>query len=160
MYYVPKHFHPKEIFSSQVIHYHSINNNVLNSIWRLMDSRVLWTADQLRDIFGPMIVNDYMFGGNNEQRGFRDPLELLDKNHYNNTNQYKPLFSSFTSQHCFGRALDTKIVNYLSETVRQYIIRNKKKEQFKHITAIEKNVSWLHFDTRSYKKEQKGFLIF
>jgi len=157
MYYKPKYFEPEEIFSKQVIKEHSIGSN---SIWRLMDSRVLWTADKLRELFGTIIVNDYLFGGKNQHRGFRNPLELIDLEHLKLIQAFKPTFSSFTSQHCFGRALDLTLKKLFAEDARQYIIKNKKKEVFKYITAIEEKVSWLHFDTRNYKKDEKGFLIF
>lgn len=160
MYFVPKYFNPYEIFSKKVIKKHSIGGVILNSIWRLMDSKTLWTADKLREEFGSIIINDYSFKGNNQQRGFRDPMELIDLEHYKKTLQFKTYFSSFTSQHCFGRALDMSTKKVLVKDARTYIIKNKKKEVFKYITAIEKKVSWLHFDTRNFKKEQKGFLLF
>lgn len=161
MYYTPKYFHPKEIFSKKVVNQHSIgDNNIFNSIWRLMDSKTLWTLDRLREQFGETIVNDYKWDGIYQQRGYRDFLELLDITYFQLTGKFRTTFSSFTSQHCFGRAIDSNFKNESVQDVRRYIIKNKKKDIFKYITAIEKDVSWFHFDTRNFKKEENGFLIF
>ena len=163
MIYIPdqKIFEVQEFFSPQIIANHSDKyGNVNKSIWRLMDSRVLWTAVQLRNEFGTMIINDYLWNGSNFNRGYRDPISLIDNNHFIQTGEIIAEWSSFTSQHCFGRALDSKFKKVLVDEVRKYIIDNDGKDIFKYITAIEKEVSWLHFDTRNYKIKNERFFIF
>lgn len=163
MIYIPpvKLFKPQEIFPPHIIDkYTDRNGNIDKQIWRLMDSRALWTIVQLRNLFGPMTMNDYLWGGNNKNRGFRDPISLIDLDKYNETGVISASWSSFTSQHCFGRAGDSKFKKILAEEVRQYIIQNSGKEEFKFITAIEKEVSWFHFDIRNFKLQDQRFFIF
>jgi len=162
-YYIPspKIFKPQEIFPPHIIDkYTNKSGDIYQAIWRLMDSRTLWTAVKLRELFGTMIINDYLWGGHNLNRGFRDPITLIDKNHFIQTGEIIAEWSSFTSQHCFGRALDSSFKKVLAENVRVYIIQNKGRDEFKYITAIEKEVSWLHFDVRNFKNGHERFFIF
>lgn len=158
MNYIPKYFTPEELFPKQVIQNHTLNGKIKSSIWRLIDSRVAWTADQLRKLFGPLTVNDYKFGGPNQYRGLRPAQELIDWEHYNQTGELKTIFSSFTSQHCFGRALDMVSKSVSAEEIRVDIKKNPRTE-YQHITAIEDGVSWLHFDVRN-NGGYKGILFF
>jgi|GEM_PF-477956 len=154
-------FKPQEIFPPHIIKQHLREGDWIDpQIWRLMDSRVLWTAEQLRKLFGPMIVNDYMWGGVFDDRGYRDPMTLIDHAYYKESGEIRASWSSFTSQHCSGRALDSSFKNILAVDVRSYIISNQNKEEFKYITAIEKEVSWFHFDVRNFKAGDARFFLF
>ena len=106
MSYIPEYFIPEELFTKKTISDHTKNGIIADTIWRLIDSRVTWTADQLRKRFGSISINDYKFGGQAQYRGYRPVIELIDKEQLHITGQITPTFSSFTSQHCFGRALD------------------------------------------------------
>ena len=125
-----------------------------------MDSRVTWTAVQLRKLFGTMICNDYLWGGKNTNRGFRNMIELIDWEYYKQTGEIITFFSSITSQHCYGRGLDSTFKKILVKDVRDYIIKHNDKEEFKYITALEKDVPWLHFDVRNFQMLDKRFFIF
>lgn len=163
MFYIPpeKYFKVQEFFPPHIVQKHTdAHGNILDKIWRLMDSRILWTSTQLRKQFGPMIINDYLWGGNNKNRGFRDPISLIDQDHYMKTGDIIASWSSFTSQHCLGNGVDSSFKNHLAEDVRSYIIANKGKDSFKYITAIEKEVSWLHSDCRNFKHGDDRFFIF
>lgn len=162
MYIPPSYFfRPEEFFPPHIIsQYKEANGYIMPSIWRLMDDRVLWTAVQLRKLFGVMIINDYTFGGNNENRGFRDFTTLIDTQKFFKTGKIIASWSSFTSQHCFGRAIDSKFKNLFAGEVRDYIIKHSSKEEFKFITAMEKEVTWLHFDVRNFKTKDERFFIF
>lgn len=163
MFYIPsvEVFRPEEFFPPHIVKKHTDKNgNIQPWIWRLMDSRVTWTSVKLRQRFGCMIMNDYLWGGQNENRGFRDPISLIDWDEYKETSIIKASWSSFTSQHCFGRAGDSKFKETLAEEARQYIIKHKGEDDFKHITAIEKGVTWLHFDVRNFKVADQRFFIF
>lgn len=163
MIYIPpvKYFKPQEFFPPHIVKMHTGKSGVIDdTIWRLIDSRMPWTAVQLRLQFGPMIINDYLWGGKNKNRGYRDPLSLIDQDHYVKTGAIIASWSSFTSQHCLGNALDSSFKNHLAQDVRSYIIANKGKESFKYITAIEKEVSWLHIDSRNFMHGDDRFFIF
>ena len=150
MFYIPKHFPPQEFFPKKLIEQYSTPKGVKDLIWTLMDSRLLWTADQLRIEFGSMVINDYLYGGKNQYRGYRPAIELIDTKKFKETGEIIPLFSSFTSQHCNGRALDGSFKNILAQDVVKYIIKHPTKDIFKFITGIEKEVNWLHVDTRNF----------
>ena len=111
----------------------------------MFDDRVLWTADQLWELYGPTVVaNDWYWGGNNQYRGWRPWNCKVGAN---------------LSQHKFGRALDQKFKYATAEEVRQKIKKDPWKDEFKHIKSIENNVSWLHFDCRNWNKQRYGLLI-
>lgn len=163
MWHIPdeKYFRAEEFFPPQIVESHYIKNGEINpTIWRLIDSRVTWTAQQLRKLFGPMIINDWVWGGDFENRGYRDPISLIDWEEYAKTGIIQASWSSFTSQHCLGQAVDSSFRNELVTDIRQYIIEHKNKEEFKYITAIEKEVTWLHYDVRNFKIPDQRFFIF
>lgn len=112
-------------------------------IWRLFDDRVLRTADILRNLYGPIIMNDYHHGGTNQFRGFR-PFDCE--------------IGAKWSDHKFGRAGDLVFKFTTAEQVRQDVLDNPGDQSFKHITAIEMGVDWFHFATRNWTKETKGVL--
>lgn len=156
-YYIPKYFPPQEIFSSRTVADYTRNGTVSSAIWRLIDSRVVWTADQIRKRFGSMICNDYKYGGENGLRGYRPPVEIIDWEAYQKTGKVKTTFSTLSSQHCFGRALDLTPAKVTAEEIRRDIIANP--QYYKFITGIEKEVNWLHFDVRNFNAKD-GILIF
>lgn len=112
--YIPKHFSTTECFPT-----HSIAPN-----WGLFDERVLISADQLREVFGPLScnINGYT------QCGYR-------------TN------GSLTSQHRHGRALDLHTTKYSYYEIRKYILEHQ--NVFPYISFLECDISWLHIDVRN-----------
>lgn len=149
MYCEPYFFRPEEIFPPSVVKSHMSSYNMIkNNIWRLIDSKVIETLDLLRKRFGPVIVNDYLFGGNNKYRGYRPSIEIIQNN-----------VGTFTSQHCFGRAIDCVFKSISVDEVREDIYEQPNLACYKYISAVENNVSWLHFDVRAWDKS-KGILFF
>lgn len=98
--------------------------------WELLDPRALHILYRLRETFGPVIVNDWHRGGNNQWRGFRS--------------DQTPVGAKY-SQHRYGRAFDCTLEKP-AEEVRQYILAHP--EEFPYLTTIEAETSWLHFDCR------------
>lgn len=154
--YIPKYFSLEEFFSEEFLYDHGKHEK----LWRLMDERLLWTADQLRKRYGTMILNDYKWRGRNQLRGYRSVKDLLDKYHVIQSGQVRAEFSTFTSQHCFGRALDAKFSKYRVGDVRVEILAEQDREEFQFITAVEMDVSWLHIDVRNWDKKVNGILTF
>ena len=146
MYYEPKYFKPQELFSPDI---YDREKDKGNQIWRLMDRRILWTADRLRERFGPMTINDWLWGGLMKLRGFRDIILDLAGTDY-----------SRTSQHCFGRAIDYNFETVSAEEVIQDILDDPFKPEYKYITGLETDTTWVHNDTRSWGKASNGLLIF
>ena len=127
--YQPRHFIVQELVPPSV--YDRLGDRALI----LVDERSVITLDVLRDNLGKCIVNDWCFGGHFEQSGLR-------------TDEC-PEFSP-TSQHTFGRAMDSKFEKYSASEVRKFVIDNK--ELFPFITFIEDDVSWFHFDVRNCER--------
>lgn len=124
--YQPKHFITKEFVPPEV--YRSLGERSL----LVMDYYVLKTADAIREWFNlPVIINDWCFGGKLKYRGFRPCVCKVGAKY---------------SQHRFGRAIDLTVRGLIAEEVRQEILCHP--DHFSHINAIEKDVSWVHVDSR------------
>lgn len=111
-------------------------------LWSLLDDRIIWTADKLRERFGKAIINNWSFGGDLQFRGFR------------------PLGSSVgsaLSQHKFGRAIDINFESATAEEVRQDLKTVGKIGAYKYITACEERTGWNHFDCRFTGMEEVFF---
>lgn len=156
MYYEPKYFTPPEFFSRDIF---NRERDKGNQIWRLMDSRILWTADKIRERFCGirknsqmgMIINTWTWNGDLQYRGYRDIyVDIL----------YPDNKFSVTSQHVFGRAMDYDIEGVPAEEIVQDIKDNPNAEAYKYITGLEEGTTWVHNDTRSWKKASNGLFIF
>lgn len=160
MYYIPaiEVFRVEEFFPPETIAEHTVDGHLRSQIWRLFDERTLITAERLRRRFGTMVINDYRWNGNNYYRGYRPLASLLDIEEFKRTGKITAAWSSFTSQHCLGRAIDAKFKKYFAAEIREDIRRNPNNEEYEFITCIEDGVSWLHFDTRSWNRKESGIL--
>ena len=124
--YKPRYFKVQELVPPSI--YKQMGDRALI----LLDDRALITLDKLRVKLGICIVNDWCFGGQFEQSGLRTP----------EAPEYSP-----TSQHAFGRAMDSKFQDHTAEEVRKFVINNRSK--FPYISFIETDISWFHFDVRN-----------
>lgn len=128
--YEPKYFRSREIFPPEII---SVFNNV--NIWWLMDWRILYTADMLREKFNTRLVcNTWLWGGPSKYRGFR-PV---------NCN-----VGAEFSQHRYGRALDLIPLDTTVDEIREWLLGHPFDREARYITALESTVPWLHLDCRS-----------
>jgi hypothetical protein len=124
--YTPKHFDIQELVSK------SVYTNLGARSLIVMDPRILYTIDLIRDHFNRFItVNDWSWKGKFSQRGFRDSSNVGAK----------------YSQHRYGRAIDFDVKGLEAEEVRQELINNA--DKFEYITTIEKDVNWIHIDCRN-----------
>lgn len=141
--YIPKYFKLQEFFPKD--YFNQTYSKLGERMWLLIDNRILWTADHLRERYGPMIANDWLWRVNNgnNYRGFR-PSDCT--------------IGATFSQHRFGRALDCKFKHVDVEEIRQEIIQNDAFD-FKYITTVEMDVSWLHFDCRNHDKKRLGIKL-
>ena len=123
-------FHIKELVPESIFEQFSANEPFLVS---LFDNKALITLQALRDQFGSTYVNTWHLG-NEIGMHFRG---------------YRPLkcnVGALCSYHKLGMAFDCSFSKVSAEEARQYILKNP--QQFPHITAMEGQVSWLHFDVR------------
>jgi len=127
--YIPKHFRIEELVSKTVFRKYG------KQAFQFFDDRALKTLDRLRERFGPATVNDWLWGGPNDSRGFRaiDDPEGADN-----------------SAHRRAQGFDVIFKEISAEEVREYILRNP--DEFPYINAIEANVNWLHFDCRNCQR--------
>jgi hypothetical protein len=100
--------------------------------WELMDQKMLIVIDRLRDMFGPMIINNWHIGGERKWSGLRTPDS--------------PYYSPY-SQHTFGRAFDIIFTEAGIDDVRRYILNHE--SEFPEIGGVELDTSWLHIDGRN-----------
>jgi hypothetical protein len=103
--------------------------------WILFRPDALWTLDKLREHFGqPVVVNNWHEGGSLSYCGFR-PYDVTVGARY--------------SQHRLGNGFDAHFSSLTAEEVRQEILKKKDEEDFKLITCLEIDISWVHFDLRN-----------
>ena len=112
--------------------------------WEFIDTRLIKVLDLLREHFNrPITVNNWLWGGNLQQRGLRankDELVANKKDYY-------------VSQHCLGKAVDFNVKGLSSQEVFNEIVKNK--EKFYLISRIEniKNTpTWCHVDVSNVDK--------
>lgn len=129
MIYTCKHFKIQELVPKEVYEARK------ELAWELMDINLLVTLDALRDCYGPMVVNDWAFGGEREWSGLRTS---------------KSPYGAEYSQHRFGRAADIIFHNHTAEEVRQDILADPRR--FPMIMSVELGTSWLHIDTRNCRR--------
>ena len=126
MIYRPKWFSLYELVPKAL--YESVDHGKL---WGFFDDRVLRASDIIRDLYGPMEVNNWYGGGIRQYSGYR-PTDCEEGADF--------------SQHKFGRAVDLHLV-LRPEKVIEIRYRIIHKEICAGlITRIEENVPWLHID--------------
>jgi hypothetical protein len=133
----PKHFELYELLPEK---FYNSNIHRGDNLWFIFDSRLLITLDNLREIFGKMVINNWYWRGHRQYSGYRPPDCTV---------------GAELSQHRFGRAADIIILEHSIDSVRNWIIKNKNKNNG-FITGIELGTSWLHIDVRNYD----GLLLF
>ena len=125
-----KYFKPYEVVSKTV---YTIYRD--ESI-KFMDNRLLETLDVIREILGvPLVINDWYWGGKNQQRGLRENTCQIVKSKGN---------TLYLSSHCFGRAFDAVSAKMSAENMRKKIVDNAYKLPYP--IRMESNVTWLHVD--------------
>ena len=101
--------------------------------WWFVDEKVISFLDSLRSNLGrSIVVNNYLWGGKNQYRGFRD---------------IKCKIGAKNSIHRLGKAADFNVKGITSENVRKYILDNI--ELYPEVRGIELGVSWVHVDFRN-----------
>lgn len=103
--------------------------------WELLDPRVV-VLDELREAFGPIVVNDWAWGGGFTQSGFREPESRVGADF---------------SQHRFGRAFDLKPRDIVASELHRRILADADRWRAVGITgleAMEATPTWVHVDLR------------
>lgn len=139
---VSKYFKIQELVSEAVYKKYG------DKSWEFIDTRLIKVLDLLREHFNrPIIVNNWLWGGNLQQRGLRankDELVANKKDYY-------------ISQHCLGKAVDFNVKGLSAQDVYKEIVDNK--DKFYLISRIENikcTPTWVHIDCAN----TDGFKIF
>ena len=136
-FYRPKYFKLAELAPSELIAKYG------DMVWWFLDSRILWTADAIREYFNKPVTCNYQ---GEEMRGLRPP-------------GYDVKNGVYMSPHEHGKALDLDVKDFTAEQVRQEIINHPSEPAFQYITRIEKAVDWLHIDCFNYQAGDRFFLF-
>ena len=97
----------------------------------IFDYRTLDIARASRDRWGPIFMNDDLWGGDNIWRGYRDAQCTIGAD---------------LSQHRFARAIDMKFGGVTTEEAREDIRLNQTMWMALGVTRVEEDTSWLHLD--------------
>jgi hypothetical protein len=131
--YKPKHFASHEFLPPEIYQVYGDRGLMF------MDSRILWTADALRDYFkAPVYINNWFWKGQTRYRGLR-PFDCA--------------VGARLSQHKFGRAIDFFVKGIESDEVRKEIKAHPGEASFTYITAAEEDIPHVHLDCRNTNKE-------
>jgi hypothetical protein len=107
--------------------------------WELLQVSALQTLEQLRKVFGPIIVNNWHSGGPHKESGLR---------------QFTTATGNEYSMHKYGGAYDCKFKSTSPKEAATYILAHP--DEFPLLTTLEnvdKTISWLHFDVRNHSKK-------
>ena len=101
----------------------------------LIDERIIKAAQLLRDLTNStIIINGTLNGHEYVNSGLRD---------------FNCKEGAYYSQHKYGRAIDTKVIDWTAEKLRQLVRNNWEKFKAVGITTMEKDTpTWLHLDCR------------
>ncbi len=129
---VSKYFKIQELVSEAVYRKYG------DKSWEFIDTRLIKVLDLLREHFNkPIIVNNWLWGGNLQQRGLRankDELVVNKKDYY-------------VSQHCLGKAVDFNVKGLSAQEVYKEIVDNKDKFYLiSRIENIKDTPTWVHID--------------
>jgi len=140
-----------ELLSENIINHYGISG--LNFI----DEKILRTIVDIREYFKlPIHINNWKYfrdkniKANSSQIMNERIVRFPDSEVYSVNSRHSVWIKDniITKQ---SDACDFTIKDMESEKVRNEIRKNKDKEPFKNINAIEKNVGWIHIDLRSVK---------
>lgn len=125
-YYKPIHFRLEELLPRNIFEARGDRG------WELLDWRIVYSVDCIREYLNiPITINDWIYKGKQEDRGFRPP----DCN-----------TGVAFSQHKFGRAVDFISKEMNSEEIRLKIIQASR--LFPFITYMENDTPHVHIDCR------------
>jgi hypothetical protein len=133
MIYRPRHFDIKELVCPDVY------KKFGQIAWQFFDDKMLMTLDLLRDQLGPIYVNNWDINGQFDERGFRCIQCSLVKKAIKDKRLY-------VSPHMTGQGVDFDVEGMSAGEVRIWILSNQIKLGFP--IRIEKNVTWVHLDSR------------
>lgn len=144
--YIPKYFEPYELLPPELYTYDMyVDESARERAYELIDERLLITIDIIRGeiIKAPLICNTWYQDGNRRYSGLR-------------TKDCK--IGVRESQHKLGKAVDLICNKYTAYQMRQKILDNQ--HLLPYPIRIERDVSWLHIDTKDMDYKGKKIYLF
>ena len=132
--YIPKWFQLYELLPPELYSYDMMVSEDARerAFATFFDEKLLITIDIVRDIIGlPLICNTWFQDGNRKNCGYRTKACSVGVEN---------------SQHKLGKAVDLICHKMSAEEMRKKIDANKDKLPYQ--IRIEKDVNWLHIDTK------------
>ena len=145
MIYKPTYFELPELVCEDIY------NKFGDIAWSFFDARLLITIDLLREKLNkPIFVNDWQVHGKFDERGFRCIKCSLVKQAIKENRLY-------VSPHMTGQGIDFDVEGCLAEEIRDWIVKNQ--SILPYAIRLEKNVNWVHLDTRDNTEGKKVVLF-
>lgn len=162
--YRSRHFTLDELFSKKMIQMFG------QQCWEFMDERILRADDRLRDLFGPIYINDWAVGGEFDSRGYRapdDPDGAYASGHRRGQATDKIFMAKSLDDYEAKLVHNPKLVKNYNTTlaivdwakqqgytlvvqmVRNYVLQNK--SEFPEYTCVEDKDGWFHSEIRNCK---------
>lgn len=127
MRYRCKHFRIEELVPPDVF------AKLGEKAWELFDESLLRGVDRMREHFGPITINDWLWGGKFKESGYRNP----------DTKTGAP-----KSAHKRGKALDCKPKNCTPQEMYAYVVDNPTEfPEVRRVEHIRFTPTWFHWDT-------------
>lgn len=128
-----------------------------NDSWAVFQTDTLHCLLIMREgINKPFSVNNWVWGGIYDERGFRENLCSICKDRTNNGILY-------TSGHVLGCAFDFTVKGMAPDEVRQWIVDNAElfpcKVRLENKNKNGVSITWIHFDTKYYDRHPKVYLF-
>lgn len=130
------YFKLEEVFREDVLIQYGRNTNLLLSRF---DPRLLETMVFIRKELGPITINNYLWGGDLDERGFRD----------NDGPMVRGKGRPYLSAHVIGAAFDFDVEGMTANEVRAWLKDNSDKLPYKIRLERKYNGSyilWVHLD--------------
>ena len=144
--YIPKYFEPYELLPPELYTYDMyVDESARERAYELIDVKLLITLDIIRGdiIKAPLICNTWYQNGNRKYCGLR-PQDCR--------------VGVRESQHKLGKAGDLICAQYSAYQMRQMILDNQ--HLLPYPIRMERDVSWLHIDTKDMDYKGKKIYLF
>jgi hypothetical protein len=145
MIYHTRHFKIHEIVCQHVFKKYSEQQ-----LWSYFDERLLITIDFLGDQFGTAYANNWFWGGDKSQRGYRCNLCQLIR-------ESTDAGQTNCSAHARAQAADLIFKNFTATQIRLWIGKNYQLLPFP--IRVERNVDWLHIGVDNWGTNKVEYFI-
>lgn len=114
--------------------------------WQFFDPRLLVVMDWLREqLDKPITINNWVWGGNFDQRGLRENTCPIVFDRTMNDQIY-------LSAHVLGMAFDFDVEGMAAKEVRDWLIMHQ--DEIPYHIRLEDGVTWVHLDCMNISEEK------